>query len=229
MRTLSQMIDKVKVHVRGAENLTWKPSDYENALAEAARRMWRHFLATPGKRCLRAFAELTRDAEGRVTLPSDCLRVERMQAVTDNGRCIDLTYAMPGKVPFPCVGPFWVGGCRLCWTDDGMEGTARIVGVRPGLSVRCVYFQEPVFPFVDNGTLRAPDGQSPDTYPGLPELADSAVEHFAAALLLGEETSDPTPMNYHGNQYSALLKTMTNAMDVKPSRTYVRHVGRRGW
>ena len=78
MRMLTQMIERVKIHVRGAENLTWKKSDYENALAEAARRMWRHFLETPGKRCLRAFATLTRDDNGYVTLPADCLRVERV-------------------------------------------------------------------------------------------------------------------------------------------------------
>ena len=226
MRSLAQMIDVVKIHVRGAENLTWKKSDYENALAEAARRMWRHFLETPGKRCLRAFATLTRDANGYVTLPADCLRVERMQVVTERGDYVDLKYVLPdscenvGLGCLPC-------GCRLCWTDDGKEGTARIMGVRDGLSIRVVYFQEPVFPFVDDGTLKAPDGQATETYPGLPELADSACEHLAAALLLGEETSDATPMNYHGNQYSALMRTIANAMEVKPSRSYVRRTGRR--
>ncbi|MBQ7649694.1 MAG: hypothetical protein IJS15_01980 [Victivallales bacterium] len=226
MRTLLQMIERVKTHVRGAENLTWKKSDYENALAEAARRMWRHFLETPGKRCLRAFATLTRDANGYVTLPDDCLRVERVQFVKA-GRYIDLHYALPDKCALPCVGPFFANGCRLCWTDDGVEGTVRILNVPTDLSIRVVYFQEPVFPFVDNGTFRAPDGGATETYPGIPELADSACEHFAAALLLGEETSDPQPMNYHGNQYSALLKTMTGAADVKPSRTYVRRAGKR--
>lgn len=226
MRTLSQMIERVKIHVRGAENLTWKKSDYENALAEAARRMWRHFLETPGKRCLRAFATLTRDADGYVTLPADCLRVERVQFVKD-GRYIDLHYALPDKCVMPHVGPFFAGGCRLCWTDDGVEGTVKILNVPADLSMRVVYFQEPVFPFVDAGTFRAPDGGSTDTYPGIPELADSACEHFAAALLLGEETSDQQPLNYHGNQYSALLKTMTGAAEVKPSRTYVRRAGKR--
>lgn len=227
MRTLEQMIDRVKVHVRGGENLTWKRSDYEAALAEAARRMWRHFLETPGKRCLRAFAGLVRDANGFVTLPEDCLRVERVQGVTEGGIAFDLEYALPPKMPpFPFAHHHLGCGCRPCWTDDGLEGTVRIVGLKPGLAVRLVYFQEPVFPFVSSGTLRAPDGESPDTYPGVPELADSACEHFAAALLLGEETSDPTPMNYHGNQYSALLKTMAGAPEAKPSRAYVRHVKR---
>lgn len=226
MRTLSEMIARVKVHVRGAENLTWKPADYENALAEAARRMWRHFLDTPGRRCLRAFASLTRDSLGYVTLPADCLRVERMQSVVNGGGTFDLKYAEPGRMMYPLLDQ-WAIGPMGCWTDDGAEGTAHILGVGKDLGIRVVYFQEPVFPFVSTGTLRAPDGASTDTYPGLPELADSAVEHFAAALLLGEETSDTVPLNYHGNQYAALLKTMVDAVHVKPSRSYVRHARRR--
>jgi hypothetical protein len=227
MRTLAQMIERVKIHVRGSENLTWKTGDYENALGEAARRMWRHFLDTPGKRCLRAFATLSRDADGYVTLPDDCLRVERVQVVNYNGKCLDLHYALPDGCAYGFYGPVFADRRLACWTDDGVEGTVRILNVPADLSIRVEYFQEPVFPFVDAGTFRAPDGSETPTYPGIPELADSACEHFAAALLLGEETSDATPLNYHGNQYSALLKTMTGAMEVKPSRTYVRRAGKR--
>ena len=223
MRTLAKMIETVKIHVRGAENLTWKPADYENALAEAARRMWRHLLDTPAKRCLRAFDVLSMDENGFVALPSDCLRVERVEAVNaQDGRRFELRYELPDKLMR--MSPFF--GLLPCWTDDGVERTIHIMGAY-GFSIRVEYFQEPVFPFVPSGTLRAPDGAATDTYPGIPELADSACEHFAAALLLGEETSDDKPLSYHGNQYSALMRTMINSMAVKPSRTYVRHAGKR--
>lgn len=221
MRTLSQMVAMLKVHVRAAENLTWKAADYENALEEAARRMWRNIAETPAARCLRAFHDVALADDCIVHLPEDCLRIEEVKFQNRCGVYVQLTYQLDNAPRLPFC------HCRPGWTDDGEERTIRIMEIRPGTAIRVVYFREPVFPFVDEGTLRNPDGAATATYPGIPEMADSACEHLAAALLLGEETSDGTPMSYHGTQYNSMLSMMSRAAAVRPSRCYVKRAGGR--
>ena len=80
MRKLSEMIEQVKVYVRAAENLTWTQNDYDNALREAARRMWRHIAQSEGASALRTFSDdITVPEDGVITLPADCLRVEKVE------------------------------------------------------------------------------------------------------------------------------------------------------
>lgn len=225
MRTLAQMIEQVKVHVRGRENLSWKQSDYENVLSEAARRMWRNLLETPGRKCLRSQALLSVDASGSSFLPSDCLRVEEIQYKYPYGGedWIGCPYVLPRSTS---NGMFYFPSTVTSWTDGDEEREIRMIWLPPETPVRLLYYAEPVFPFESGGTFRRPDGGSSDSYPGVPEMADSACEHLAAALLMGNETSDPDPSNYHGNQYNSMLRMMSGALAVKPSRSYVKHVWR---
>lgn len=234
MRTLAEMIEQLKVHVRAAENLTWSTNDYDKALQEAARRMWRHIAQSPGAAVLRAFsADIAVPDGGVVSLPSDCLHVEKVEAkgLWHNGS--DVYVAIPYDVPdwarpYPTrYYPPCPSRCHPRWTNDVQEGQIRLMGVRTGSYVRIVYYQEPVFPFEPTGTFRNPDGEATATYPNIPELCDSACEHFAAALMSGEELRDEAPIGYHGQQYSALLSTIYKGRAAVPQRRYVRHVSGR--
>lgn len=228
MRTLSEMVARVKVYVRAAENLTWSETDYVNALEDAANMMWRQLAETAGSRCLRAFHQVTLLSDCLVAIPEDCLHVERVQFVNQNDVTVDLPYVMPASAETDVSWPHSSVPWRTAgWTDDQAERVIRVFGVPVGRTVKLVYVQEPVFPFENDGTFRAPDGEATETYPAVPELSDSACEHFAAALLCSEELSDTVPIGYHGQQYSALLKMMQKAMAVNPSRKYVRRVGGR--
>ncbi|MBQ6471206.1 MAG: hypothetical protein IJJ33_04420 [Victivallales bacterium] len=219
------MIERLKIHLRAAENLTWRTSDFEATLEEAARRMWRHIAASPAARCLRSFAQSSLGAEMAVEIPSDCLRVERVEARKDSGRpWIELAYALPGDLEENS--PWGLRRLHAAWTDDQAERTIRVIGLAAGAAIRIQYIQEPVFPFEDDGTFRRPDAGSSDTYPGIPELCDSACEHLAAALMSGEELSDGDPISYHGQQYTALLRNIAGAPSVRPSRSYVRRTRR---
>lgn len=229
MRTLSEMIEKVKVHVRAAENLTWSATDYEDALEEAARLMWRQLAETPGKRCLRAFYEVILPDDDLISIPDDCIHIERVQFINQYGITMDLPYVMPYSVDLESLQWASTSSSQTAgWSDDQLERIIRVFGVPDGRTVRLVYTQMPVFPFEDSGTFRSPDAGDTATYPALPDLADAACEHFAAALLCAEELSDTVPVGYHGQQYSALMKMMRRGMAVTPSRTYVRHTSGRG-
>ena len=218
MRTLSEMIEQVKIYVRAAENLTWSANDYDKALREAARRMWRHIAGKPGREVLRAFGDQQEaPADGIATLPDDCLSVEEVQ-VRDRLGWRPIPYAAPVR----CIGG-WMA--PECWTNDVEERKIRLVNVRPGTEIRFRYLQEPVFPFDEGGTFRRPDAGDADTYPNIPEMCDSACEHFAAALMSGEELRDDAPIGYHGQQYSAMLAMVAKSRAAMPARRYVRRVG----
>ncbi len=230
MRTLTQMVKRLKIHLRAAENLTWKETDFVDGLEEAARRMWRHILDSPARRCLRAFASSVLPANGVVELPEDCMRVERveMKCPGPDDLWHELKYLLPTELDEHA--PRWPWHFfphgAIGWGDTGTEGTIQILGVHPGATIRVVYYQEPVFPFEDGGTFRRPDAGSSDTYPGIPELADAACEHFAAALMSGEEISDQNPIGYHGQQYTAMLNAIAKSTAIRPSRSYVRRARR---
>lgn len=231
MRKLSEMIEQVKVHVRAAENLTWANSDYELKLQEAARIMWRQIADNNARVVLRSFSAATAIGEhGLVAIPDDCLRIEEVFLVFQNAPAgcnrIKLCYFEPdldnAHLPwYTSVCP-WPHG----WTDDDVSGKIRIVGFKPGDTVMFQYSREPVFPFENNGTFRNPDAGETATYPNLPELADSACEHLAAALLLGEEVRDNTPIGYHGQQYSSYMSMIYRDIPVRPVRRYVKHARR---
>ena len=236
MRKLSEMIEQVKVYVRAAENLTWTQNDYDNALREAARRMWRHIAQSEGASVLRAFSDdITVPEDGVITLPADCLRVEKVEIKglwhTNKQTYVAIPYDVPDlERPFPFFPPAVGRKCAPRWTNDVREGQIRLLSVRPSATVRIVYYQEPVFPFTDDGTFRRPDAFSEsamieEMYPNIPELCDAACEHFAAALMSGEELRDNLPIGYHGQQYSAILNTIYKGRMAMPQRRYVRHVG----
>jgi hypothetical protein len=209
------MIGQVKTYVRAAENLTWSANDYDKALREAARRMWRHIARNPGGEVLRAFgATQTAPADGVVVLPDDCLSLEEVQ-VPLGGAWRPVPHAIPSHGPFGLPVP-------ECWTDDVEERKIRLVSVRAGTGFRFRYLQEPVFPFEDAGTFRSPDGAATATYPNIPELCDSACEHYAAALMSGEELRDEAPIGYHGQQYSAMLAMIAKSRAGRPVRKYIR-------
>ena len=172
MRTLQEMIERVKIHVRGRENLTWKPVDYENMLEEAARRMWRALLETPAKVYLRHSEEIELGETMIVSCQEDCLRIEDVKFLNSNGIYVPLTYLFDDfhgeNLPPPM---FRVGMGIMGWTDDQAAGNIRIIGLQKGRTIRLDYFREPVFPFADNGTFNAPDGEETNTY-RLPELCD---------------------------------------------------------
>ena len=227
MRTLSEMIERVKTHVRAAENLTWANADYESALVEAARRMWRHIAKNPGGSVLRAFSEnMTVPDGGVLELPADCLSLETVDYLGLMTRNVftPIPYAPPDD---RIRGPFRPFCSMPAWTNDQPDGRIRVMGVKPGATVRFVYLQEPIFPSVGEGTFRRPDGGETDIYPNLPEMCDSACEHFAAALMSGEELRDDAPIGYHGQQYTSMLNMISKSRRAMPSRRYVRHVG--GW
>lgn len=218
MRKLSEMIDQVKTYVRAAENLTWTANDYDKALREAARRMWRHIAGKPGGEVLRAFGtQQTAPADGVAVLPDDCLLLEEVQ-LKDQLGWRPIPYAVPERGMAGWMAP-------ECWTNDVEERKFRLVNVRAGASFRVRYLQEPVFPFDDDGTFRRPDAGDTDTYPNIPEMCDAACEHFAAALMSGEELRDDAPIGYHGQQYSAMLAMIAKSRSAMPARRYVRHVG----
>lgn len=231
MRNLSEMIEQVKAHVRASENLTWAASDYENKLAEAARIMWRQIADGNARVVLRHTSpSVALPADGVIAIPDDCLRIEEVFLIIPNAPAgcekVNLAYFQPdwmdAHLPFVVVGPCG----RIGWTDGDERGKIRVCGVRTGDSVVFVYSQEPVFPFENNGTFRNPDAGETATYPNLPELADSACEHLAAALLLGEEVRDNTPIGYHGQQYSSFMSMIYRDLPVRPVRRYVKHVER---
>lgn len=227
MRTLAEMIERVKTHVRAAENLTWADADYESALVEAARRMWRHIAKNPGGSVLRAFSENKTVPEGGVMeLPADCLSLETVELfgcwIRDD--FISIPFSPPDD---KLHGPLRSFMTAPAWTNDQPDGQIRVMGVKSGATVRFTYLQEPIFPSSNDGTFRRPDGGETDIYPNLPEMCDSACEHFAAALMSGEELRDDAPIGYHGQQYSSLLNMISKSRRAMPARRYVRHVG--GW
>ena len=227
MRTLAEMIAQLRTYVRAAENLTWSTDDYDMALREAARRMWRHIAnSAVGFPVLRAFtAWSTAPADGVVDLPEDCISLEwvdvRRSAAVPGG---PIPYAPPNDRIRPAAPAVF---STPAWTDDIRDGRIRLMAVRPGAEFRLAYLQEPVFPFEDAGTFRRPDAGTEDAYPNIPELCDAACEHFAAALMSGEELRDEAPIGYHGQQYSALLSMIFRSRRAKPARRYVRHAGGR--
>ena len=231
MRNLSEMIEQVKAHVRASENLTWAASDYENKLAEAARIMWRQIADGNARVVLRHTSpSVALPASGVIAIPDDCLRIEEVMLHIPNSPfgCgkVRLEYYEPDwpyeHLPFVVVGPRG----RIGWTEGEERGKIRVFGARQGDTVSIQYSQEPVFPFDDSGTFRNPDAGETATYPNLPELADSACEHLAAALLLGEEVRDNTPIGYHGQQYSSYMSMIYRDLPVRPVRRYVKHVER---
>jgi hypothetical protein len=220
------MITQLRTYVRAAENLTWTTDDFEDALAEAARRMWRHIARSPsGSPVLRAYSDDTSaPGDGIVDLPADCIALESVDVLGIRAPTVytPIPYAPPNDraaVP-PFASPF----TPPAWTDDTRDGQIRLLHVRPGQSVRVMYLQEPVFPFEDAGTFRRPDAGTEDSYPNIPELCDAACEHFAAALMSGEELRDDAPIGYHGQQYSSLLSMIARGRRAAPPRLYVRHV-----
>lgn len=229
MRTLQQMVERVKVHVRGAENLTWHTADYENVLEEAARLMWRHLSLGAGSKTLRYMSQRAPvPSDGIVAVPSDCLTLESVD-VWQPG------HAAPMRLKY--MKPTGEDGCwameclhsveDLGWTDDLPERQIRLVGCKPDWIYALRYLRMPVFPFEESGTLRDPSGEGVDEYPSLPDLSDAALEHLAAALLCGEELRDNLPIGYHGQQYSSYLSIMSDSVVSRQPRRYVRKVSGR--
>lgn len=234
MHTLTQMIDEVRKHVRAAENLTWSSDDYETALVDAARIMWRHVAYGEGRRCLRTYSESAQlPAGGVMQLPSDCLRLEEVFHVFPGVDGQNVRHALKyaridyrnAQIPWARIVPWFHD---QLWTDDGLEGEVRVAGLRAGSHIVFQYIQEPVFPFAATGTLRNPGAsEDGDAYRTIPELCDVALEYLAAAQMLGEEVKDEAPIGYNGQQYSSLLAMIFRAPVVKPARRYVNRVSGR--
>lgn len=243
MRTLLEMIARVRRHLRDHDaGNEWSDDEIESGLSDAYRMLWVDLQETSARNLLRtvgAAVALVADQE-EYDIPEDCLRVVEVQwrkSDADEWRPLEYGEKRPDVFRLGSESLFG-GGVPSCqplrWTmRSDSPGTVLVhpalSGTSAGEQIRFVYHAIPVFPFVEAGTFKAPDGESPATYSWIPELADMAAEYCAAALLGGEELDDVRQESVFWGRYLATVQRIGRSSGVRfrPPRRYIKHTSSR--
>jgi len=242
MRTLAEMIGRVRRYVDDVQELQWTDAQLEEYLVDAAKEMWETILHdSDGRRTLRTYSSAASFVASTETieLPADCAALDRVECRDDSDeRWYALSYRDPQESI--CWGPrsgnahlsgrYPTGRLSLWWYDDVPEGYVRIWPVEstpPTGTYRFRYFQAPLFPTEDAGTFADPDADGEAEY-DLPGRVDEAAEYLAAAKVGLEEYQNGFPVGTHGVQYARVMQAMIGrgASVTKPRARYIRRAGR---
>ena len=223
LRTLAQMRLNVRRLATDLRSEEFSNADIDAYLQEAAESVWNRLASDNiARRCLKKIATLTVSAgTADVSLPSDCLRIDRIEVVLPSNRFQALNYSESPNSSS--------SGIPVRWSDNADLPYAIRLDPIPAndISLRFVYYFIPAFPESDSDSFNASEGGSLPAAVPVPPGVDTAVEYLAVALLSYEELKDGTPIGAFGNLYKQKIGELAASLAggaARPQRRYVRKV-----